>query len=915
VATKLSLDTLVLSHANTDFDAFAGMLAAQLLYPGGRICLHGGVNRNVREFYNLHAEQIPSVEPSAVDRSSVKRLVLVEISEPARLGDFAGVAEQPGIEVVVFDHHGKSAFDRATTFIASDGSLVTNMLKLLLERGIQISPMQATAFALGIHEDTGSLTYSSTTHRDVEALAACLRAGANQELLARYLRGPLQPEQRELLRRLDAGRAQREIAGLRLITASARADGYIEDVSALVSRIGEVADWDVLVLSVAMERRVLLVGRSRTAAVAIDAAIEPLGGGGHAQAASAILQEDDPEVALERALDVIERVAKPPLRAGDVMSRPVHAVASADEIATALVQCQRLGLSGIQVSENGAITGVVAREDLDRAVRHGLSHAPVKAVMSAGVPVVGRQATIGELRDLLAGGSTERLIVVSDGPFRREDQVPAPHAEGVVTGGDVLRALHEPTMLERPAPDEEATEAVRARLGSIERLGEVLPAIQRVAALYDGVYLVGGAVRDVLLGEQSLDLDLMVEGDALSFAQELARELGVQSHPHEKFQTAVVKGVGVNGRELRVDVATARTEFYGAPGALPEIERSTLRHDLARRDFTINAMATSVKGEDLGATYDFFGGYHDLQRKTVRVLHNLSFVEDPTRLLRAIRYEARLGFRMDGHTLSLARGSIEARLLGELSSARLRDELLDILAEERVTAALARIAELHLDRAMHPRLNAGARAIRLVERADELLTQPPFGGEASTTLLRLAFLCLEMSADEVYEWLGKLRLRRDEQDIVAASVSVAPVLGDRLSRDTAASPSELRELLDGQPEEVLLMAVLLARDRARAEARVRAYLERIRAVRLEITGDDLKRAGARESPELGEALSQTLALKLDGFVSGREQELETALKILEKPALEKPALKKTSIGKTGPGKTAKPGRKLGLPDA
>jgi tRNA nucleotidyltransferase (CCA-adding enzyme) len=886
MTAKLPVETLILSHPNTDFDAFAGMLAAQLLYPGARICLHGGVNRNVREFYNLHAEQIPSVEPSVLDREAVRTLVLVEVSDPDRLGEFGDLARRSEVEVVVFDHHGEPRneshreprLEQARTFIAEDGSIVTNMLKLLLERGVPINPMQATAFALGIHEDTGSLTYSSTTQRDIEALAACVRAGANQELLARYLRGPLQPGQRDLLRRLDGARVQSEISGLRLVTASAEADGYVEDVSSLVSRIGDMADWDVLVLSVAMEDRVLLVGRSRSSAVAIDEALEPLGGGGHAQAASAIVRERDPGAVLERAIAEIERVAKPPLRAKDVMSQPVHAVSSANDISSVLVECQRLGLSGIQVREDGDLTGVVAREDLDRAVRHGLSHAPVKAVMSAGVPVVGLAATIGELRELLAGGSAERLVVVPEGPYRTEEHVPATEARGVVTGGDVLRALHEPVALERPAPHEEATRAVRARLGEIARLKQILPAVQAVAARHEGVYLVGGAVRDVLLGEQSLDLDLMVEGDALSFARDLAAELGVRCHPHEKFQTAVVKGTDPSARELRIDVATARTEFYGAPGALPEVERSTLRHDLARRDFTINAMAASLKAEDLGSTYDFFGGFRDIRQKTVRVLHNLSFVEDPTRLLRAIRYEARLGFRMDGHTLSLARGSIETRLVGDLSSVRLRDELLDILAEKRVASALERIAELGLDRAMHPRLDAGPEAVVLVERASRLISRPPYA-EARKPLVYLACLCRLMSADEVYDWLERLRLRRQEQDVVAGAVTVAPVLSERLS-GAPVPPSELYELLGGQPVEVLLMAVLLAPEHSPAEERAAAYLERIRGAELEISGEDLRKAGVPESPALGGALKQVLALKLDGFVSTREEELEAALRLV-----------------------------------
>lgn len=883
MAAKLPVETLIIAHANTDFDAFAGMLAAQLLYPGSRICLRGGVNRNVREFYNLHADRIPSVEPGAVDPDSVRRLVLVEVSNMQRLGDLAAVTRKEGLETVVFDHHGESQLEGATVFVGRDGSLITSMLKLLLERGVAFTPMHATAFALGIHEDTGSLTYTSTNHRDAEALAACMRAGANQELLARYLRGPLQPDQRELLRQLDGARRQQDIAGLRVVTAAARADGYVEDVSTLVSRIGDVADWDVLLLSVEMEDRVLVVGRSRASAVAIDEALDAIGGGGHAQAASAIVREPDPDAVLERVLAEVERVAKPPLRAGDVMSRPVHAVPSVHDISAVLVECQRLGLSGIQISDDGELTGVVAREDLDRAVRHGLSHAPVKAVMSAGVPVVGREATIGDLRDLLAGGVTQRLIVVSAGPYRREEQVPLGEAEGVVTGGDVLRALHEPLALERPAPHPEATAAVRGRLEGITRLREILPAAQGVAAAYEGVYLVGGAVRDVLLGEQSLDLDLMVEGDALAFAAELAAELGVQSHPHEKFQTAVVKGETSDGRAVRVDVATARTEFYGAPGALPEVERSTLRHDLARRDFTINAMATSLRAEDLGSTYDFFGGFRDLSRKTVRVLHNLSFVEDPTRLLRAVRYEARLGFRMDGHTLSLARGSIEARLVGDLSSARLRDELLDILAEPRVEEALTRIAELGLDRALHPRLSAGPEAVAMVARANRLMVEEPYTSTVNPLLARLSCLGLAMSADELYEWLGKMRFRRQEQDIVAEAVTVAPLVARRLSSADAQAPSNLHDMLAGRPAEVLLLAVLLAPDEGSADERVRHYLERLSDVRLEISGDDLRQAGVAESPDLGRALKETLALKLDGAVSGREEELEAALRLAQAP--------------------------------
>ena len=259
---------------------------------------------------------------------------------------------------------------------------------------------------------------------------------------------------------------------------------------------------------------------------------------------------------------------------------------SEEPISATLVECQRLGLSGIQVSEDGHLTGVVAREDLDRAVRHGLSHAPVKGVMSSGVDVIGADATLGELRELLATGRADRLVVVDEGPHRSEDRVPITSAHGVVTRGDLLRALHEPAALERPAAGPRGDRG-RARAPPHDRAAaDVLPAIVAAAAPEEGVYLVGGAVRDVLLGEQSLDLDVMVEGDAIDLARRLARELGARCHAHEKFQTAVVKGADPAGRRA------ANRHRHRADGVLRVPGRAARRWS-ARRCATTSPGATS----------------------------------------------------------------------------------------------------------------------------------------------------------------------------------------------------------------------------------------------------------------------------------------------------------------------------------
>jgi len=228
-----------------------------------------------------------------------------------------------------------------------------------------------------------------------------------------------------------------------------------------------------------------------------------------------------------------------------------------------------------------------------------------------------------------------------------------------------------------------------------------------VAAAYRGAYLVGGAVRDLLLDEGVSDIDIAVEGDGIEFARELAARLGGRVRTHQKFQTAVIvveRAVGEAGAPLRVDVASTRTEFYDYPAALPKVEHATIRGDLARRDFSINAMAVSLNPRDFGRPARLLRRPPRPARAAHQGAPQPELHEDPTRIFRAVRYEDRYGFRMDRHTLALARACSEMDLIGDLSSARLRDELVLLLDEPRISFTLGRLRELGLQHALHPRL-------------------------------------------------------------------------------------------------------------------------------------------------------------------------------------------------------------------
>ena len=399
--------------------------------------------------------------------------------------------------------------------------------------------------------------------------------------------------------------------------------------------------------------------------------------------------------------------------------------------------------------------------------------------------------------------------------------------------------------------DGELRERVR-RVPGMERL---LPALVGLPP----AYLVGGAVRDLLRGATAVDLDVAVEGDARLVARALADRLGGVAREHERFGTAVLRTDG-----LSVDLATTRRESYPEPGALPDVEAAGLEEDLERRDFTINAMALGLTGDDLGHLYDPSGGVPDLEAATVRVLHGRSFIDDPTRLLRALRYEARLGFRMDADSELLARDAAAEGGLRTVSGARVRDELVDLLSELEAPSAVARMRDLGIDRAMHTALEADPELV-----ASAALGAVALG--ANRALAALAALCFP-AAERLELWLGDLHLLAAERDAVVRATRVAPHIASEL-RTNKRTPSELRALLGGET----LIALSLALAMGAPSEPILRWVNELQSVRLEISGADLLAQGVPEGPALGRALDETLSRKLDGLVRGRDEELETAL--------------------------------------
>lgn len=856
---------LVVGHANPDFDAYAATVAATKLFPGARGVFLGTQAANVRAFHNLHEDFVDFIDMRGLDVSRVKRLIMVDTRDPSRIGDLGEVALDPDVEVIVYDHHRPAQGDLTDIDDRSleVGATTSILVHELHQRGIALTALESSLMLLGIHEDTGSLTYPGATAYDAEAVAYLMAAGADMEVLNQFLTRALDAQQRELLEDLLDSLEVWDIHGQQIAVGVAATREYVDSASVLTHYIVEDLGYRVAIALVMMPGRLQVVARSRLREVDVGEVMARIGGGGHAQAASAGIADLDTGRALDRVREALEAVVRPPLRARDILSAPVHTIGPETTMAEASALMARWGHGGLPVVEAGEIVGLVTRKDVDKAVRHELSHAPVKGFMAREVVTIAPDEDLHRIETLLASKGIGRLPVLHDGEL-----------VGIVTRKDLLRAEHGEDYLDHRLSQTRARYTQRF-LDSVNSLLplEVGDALRRIGRLAEeqGVraHVVGGFVRDMLLGRRNLDIDIVVEGDGVPFAEAAAELLRGRVKVHHRFGTAVV----VLSRMLHIDITSARTEYYTRPGALPTVERSSLRQDLFRRDFTLNAIAACVNLECFGAIADPFGGLRDLERGVLRVLHSLSFVEDPTRLLRAARFERKFGFRMDDTTEQLARRAIEMDVLQEVSGARVREELLDIIDEDVPSAIFERLSELGLLGDLIPEDTDERSTIDALTAAEHgfAAIHDRFARPPRRRVALMASIVTGVGRQGAERWLRRMRLGREYVETGLILGERAFLLGRQLKDRRKMKDSRLYRLLEPVPAEALIY--LWGAGNALVQERIMRFISELSHIRPAVSGEDLIALGIEPSPQFSVILAQALDARLDGKVVGRDAEL------------------------------------------
>lgn len=860
---------VIVSHVNADFDSLGALVGAARLYPDAARVLPQGEGGNVREFLALHRDALQVRTPVDIDPETITRVVVVDTPSRKRLGPAEEWLDLPNVEIHLWDHHldGQASIRADWKRQERWGATCSLLAHELRTREVTLTPIEATTMLLGIYEDTGRLTYSATTAEDLEAAAWLLRSGADLGVVEQFTRRTLTPGQRQVLQQVLESLEVEEVGGVQIAMGVTEPGPYVEDAAVVASTLLEAGEADAAFLLTEMDGVLYAIGRSRTHGVDVAGALRELGGGGHRRAASARIKGGTVEEVRPRLLEALARHVSPERTAREIMSYPVRAISPDTPVSEARQKMVRYGHSGLLVMEGDEICGIATRRDVDKARHHRLDHAPIRGFMTRNVRTVPPETPVSKLEEEMIEHGIGRLPVVRGG-----------HVVGMVTRTDVLRALHGARYVRGiHKPEQEGlSQQLRERLPA--RIQRVLEDAGTLAVTEDAhVYVVGGFIRDLLLGVRNLDLDLLVEPDGVELARSFAEQ-------HEGLYKD--KGFGTAKVELPdgtvVEFATARTESYAQPGALPDVEPSSVVDDLRRRDFTINAMAVALRPEQFGKLLDPFGGRADLDRRRIRVLHNLSFLEDPTRIFRAVRFENRFHFRMDAHTEDLARHAIRDNVLSRISPERLRRELFFTFREPRALGALLRLQELHILEWLAPSL-----------RLDEGLLQSLPGAlewwhkrvkeSLEVRLIYLAAVLAPLGVEAAVR-IAEQRLRLAPPDAKRMREALAAMERWEELLPPGAAPSALTAALRALPPEALVLLRCRAGARDESQELLERFVTRWRDTKLEITGEDLKALGYPAGPQLGEALRRTLDARIDGHVHGRKAELEHAVSLLNASA-------------------------------
>lgn len=876
--------TLITTHKNADLDGIASMLAAKKLYPEGRIVLPGSDSPQIRHFFVQSLLYLFDLIPFREIRpEEVQRIVIVDTRQAERIGELATMAREERIELHIYDHHPAAPGDLEADKLVSGeaGATVTLMVPLLQEHNIRLTPEEATLLAMGIFEDTSHLTGSGTTAEDFEALAWLVKQGAHLPTVGDVLARELDPLQLRLLNEMLDNTSEITIHGTPVTLTRLSSEAYVPDLAFLVHRFMRMEKVTILFLLARMDGKVHLIGRSRLTDMDIGAIMRHFEGGGHSAAGAATIRHQTLAQVESQLIGLLDTFTPRRFRAKEIMSTPAHTIHPEATFRMASQTMTRYNVNALLVTEKGdsesPLTGLITRQIVEQGLSHAMDTTLVEDYMISDFSTVDSDASLNRIQDAIVGGKQRILPVLDKGIIA-----------GVITRTDLLQLMvqeqeeiiseREGSLAEKLPKTRNITSLMKERLP--EKILDLLSTIGKSGDETGcNVFVVGGFVRDLLLYRKNEDIDIVVEGDGIHFAKNFAASKDARIHAYSKFGTAVI----TLEDDFKVDVATARTEYYTSPAALPEVEKSSLKSDLYRRDFTINTLAIQLNEKHYGTLIDHFSGQKDIKDKTLRIIHNLSFVEDPTRIFRAVRFESRFGFSIGKLTVRLIENAIRMGVFKRLSGARAMGEIISILEENDPVPSIKRLGEFRLLATLHPSMALTEKTTALLMETRKALDGYELLAEdlrCQRWLVYFMVLISPCNTAEAKKVCRLLRLAGWQEELCVKEREQADLCIKRLTRELPLDNSILYNRLHVFKTEVLVY-MMAAAERKQVKKAIAHYLSKLRFVTPLIQGRDLKEMGLPPSPRYRKILMQVQDARLNGMLHSKEDEMAFVAGILK----------------------------------
>jgi tRNA nucleotidyltransferase (CCA-adding enzyme) len=862
---------------NSDFDAIGAMLAAQKLYPESVILFPGSQEKNLRDFF-IHSMGylFNMANPATIDFSGTQRLVIVDTRQRSRLSGVETLLEKPDLMIDIYDHHPSFPDEIKGTYNLSKpyGSTTTIMCELLREKKISINSDEATVMALGIYEDTGNFTYTSTTRADFEQAGFLISCGACLSTISSLVVKEMKTEQVTWLNELINEMTTIAVNGIQVHLSAIAASHYIPDLASIVQKIVRMENLDCFFAIVLMGSKVYVIARNRLHEMDVGKILGSLGGGGHSYAASAKVENQTlPQVEI-RLTKLIEQQIRHVRVAKKLMSSPAITITADQSCLDAAQKMIRYNINTLLVLDSQTLeySGYITRHVAQKTIHHKLGDQPVVDYFEPGGQSVSLSCDLAEIEQKIID-LKQRVVPVM------ENQI----ISGVITRTDLLNFIveHNREIVQSEKKDISGLKPRTKYVGNLlktrlnQRIRTLLSDIGSAGdTLGVEIFVVGGFVRDLMLERPIEDVDVVVEGDGIAFARYFASMHHCRLHQHRKFNTAVI--IFEDG--FKIDVASARLEYYATPAALPVVENSSIKMDLARRDFTINTLAISLNAESFGTLIDYFGGVRDIKDKIIRIIHNLSFIEDPTRIFRAIKFSNRFGFRVGKVTANLIKNALNVGAVKHLSGLRVLSELKQIFSEDNPLPAVQTMADYDIDKVIHHDLKLTDTTRALFKSVGKTLAwhdllyeddaYPRWSVYFMAWLHGYSFTVSSQIADRLMFPIKERELLLEQRIKAAQRIRL-------IEKNYPVSNQQMYRWLIHFKTECLLFMLALTKKESVRKAISHFYTHQRKTQPL-IGGKDLKSVGIKPGPIYSTILNKIIDEKLDGKLNTMEEEIEFA---------------------------------------